>query len=100
MLGPLKFAYFYPLFPSASGKRLVKAELAKLKYLALPRHLGNTAREVSRDAARGTLRGDTPTTKNSISVIELKLIACLKNSQLGSDIQVPRMFDGGLKSVI
>ena len=58
------------------------------------------AKEASKDAVQETLTGDTPTTKNSIGVIELKLIACLKNSQLGSDSQVPRMHDGGLKSVI
>ena len=56
--------------------------------------------EASKDAAQGTPTGDTPTIKNSIGVIELKLIVCLKNSQLGSDLQVPKMFDGGLKSVI
>jgi hypothetical protein len=58
------------------------------------------AKEASMGEAQETHTGDTPTTKNSISVIELKLIACLKNSQLGSDSQVPRMLDGGLKSVI
>lgn len=51
-------------------------------------------KEASPEGVQGIPTGDTPTPKKFNKQIGLGVLARLKNSLFGSDIQVPTTFDG------
>ena len=51
-------------------------------------------KEASPDGVLETLTGNTPTPEKFNKQIGLGVLACLKNSLFGSDIQVPTTHDG------
>jgi hypothetical protein len=53
-------------------RKLGTAELAKLRSLGQPLRPGNMGNEACPDEARGTLTGETPTSKKPNKKIELK----------------------------